>query len=51
MTDRELLESLMKEVLANQSQIHNVEVKIDQFIKEQKDVLYGYGRNDRYESQ
>lgn len=50
MTDRELLESLMKTITANQSQINNIECKIDQFIKEHKAVLYGYGRNDKYAS-
>ena len=50
MTDRELLESLLKEVATNQSQIRNVELKVDQFIKAQNDILYGYGRNDKYAS-
>lgn len=47
MTDRELLESLIKKVNANQSQISNIELKMDQFIKEYKEMLYGYGRNGR----
>ena len=50
MTERELLESLLKKVTANQSQISNIELEIDQFVKQYKEMLYGYGRNDKYAS-
>lgn len=40
MTDRELLESFIEKSIANQSQINNIEFKIDQFIKEQKEIMY-----------
>lgn len=43
MTDHELLEVLMEKMDANQSQINNVELKIDQFIKEYKEIMYEYG--------
>ena len=50
MTDRELLEFLIKEMSATQSQLSNIELKIAQFIKEHKAILYGYGQNDKYVS-
>lgn len=40
MTERELLESLMEKSIANQSQISNIEFKMDQFIKEHKEIIY-----------
>ena len=39
MTDRELLEDLVKNSIANQSQINNIELKIDQIIKEHKAIM------------
>ena len=50
MTDRELLEALVKKVSANEAQISNIESKIDKFVKQYNDVLYGYARNDKYAS-
>ena len=38
-TDRELLEDLVKNSIANQSQINNIELKIDQIIKEHKAIM------------
>jgi len=45
MTDRELLESLIEKVNTNQSQTNNIEIKMDQFAKEYKEMLYEYGQN------
>lgn len=50
MTDRELLESLIEKMDVNQSQINNIELKLDQFIKQYNGIVYGYARNDKYES-
>ena len=50
MTDRELLESLMKKMIDNQSQLSNIELKMNLFIKEYKEILYGYGRNGKTSS-
>jgi hypothetical protein len=47
MTDRELLEVLVEKITVSQSQLSNIELKMDQMIKEQRDILYGYGRNDK----
>ena len=50
MTDRELLESLIEKMTATQSQISNIESKIDKFIKEYNNILCGYARNNKYAS-
>lgn len=41
MTDRELLEAIMEKLAASEAKI----TKIDEFVEEYKEMLYGFARN------
>lgn len=50
MTDRELLESLLEQITASQVKIDKLESKVNEFVKEDINRLYGFARNDKYPS-
>ncbi|GMB02136.1 hypothetical protein [Pelosinus sp. IPA-1] len=50
MTDRELLEVILEKITSSEARIITVESKLDGFITDYKNIVYGFGRDEKDES-
>lgn len=51
MTERELLESIIEKLSANEAKLNTLELKIDKFVEEYKSLLHGYARDKESEAE